>query len=625
MVKCLSTLMVLLTIYCRVYGQVNDIYIPRDIRSAYEQGTRSYDGNPGAHYFQNRADYKIKAEVDPVSHVLTGYEKITFYNNSPFNLKEIGLRFYQNIFVKGGNRGRTVNQSDLTDGVQLTSLTLNGRVVNLENNPPVIYESQTNTFFRMMAKSGTINTIEATWKLTFPHEKEERMGGIDETSFFISYWFPQVAVYDDIDGWDTFDYNNVAEMYNEYGNYDVTITVPQQFVVWAGGELQNPEEVLSEGCLTRYMTAKNGKRIVQIITKKDIRKKEVTQEGKQDWKFKASDVSDFAFGISDHYLWDAIKMDAGNNQSVFVQSAYLASSPYYGQVAEMSAYVISQLRDSVIRVPFPYPSMTVFYGNDGMEFPMIVNDEDQESEARTWFLTAHEISHTYLPFLVGINQRRYGWMDEGMTTVFGQDIHSRKTSLYDLRQMYLYMYPQIAGTQEDVPQIVNSSYLSNIIFQQHEYMRPSMAFWTLRDILGKETFMKCLGGFIERWAGKHPTPYDMFFTFNDISGENLNWFWQPWFLDFDYPDLGISSVDNSGSENRILLENKGGMPFPSNLEVRFTDGTSRNIFIDARVWQQNKMHIVSVAKNKNISGLVLHTEGYPDCDAGNNKYPPPRE
>ncbi len=603
------------------YGQENALYIPRDIQAAYDRGTRSYDGNPGGNYFQNRVDYRISADVDPVNHTLNGREMITFHNNSPVDLKAIGLRFYQDIFLKGGTRGRKVNPGDLTDGVSLTSLTINNVRVDLGKDADVIYESQTNSFYKIKAPAGSVNTIEATWSLTFPSHKEERMGGIDDSSFFIAYWFPQVAVFDDVDGWDTFDYNNVAEMYNEFGDFDVTIRVPEKFVVWATGELQNPDSVLSKTCLEKYRKARSGKKIIHIIANKDIRKDNVTRKGENAWNFRASNVSDFAFGISDHYLWDASMMKVDSAREVFVQSAYLASSTYYKPVAEMTRFVLSELSDSIYGTPFPYPSITVFNGDDGMEFPMIVNDEEEESEAGTWYLTAHEVSHTYLPFLVGINQRRYGWMDEGMTTMVGCEIHGKKTSLYDLRGMYLRVYPQIAGTQEDVPTIVNSSYLSDDIFQQHEYMRPSMAFWTLQDILGPEMFKKCLHGFVTRWAGKHPTPYDFFFTFNDISGENLNWYWQPWFLGFHYPDLAITKVDSSGGEYAVTLENKGGMPFPSSLEVRFSDSSTRMIPVDARVWAESNTHIIKLDKNKTISALVLHTEGYPDSDSENNHYP----
>ncbi len=601
--------------------QDSTLFIPRDILSAYDKGSRSYDGKPGEKYFQNRVDYVIDARFDPVSRKLDGHEEITFYNNSPNDLNAIGLRFYQNIFVRGGIRGRSVDPADLTDGVELKSVDIDGQNLDLSNEANIPYESQTNKFLRMKAEAGSVHKLTVTWSQILPGKKEERMGGIDESSFFVAYWFPQVAVYDDISGWDTFDYNNVAEMYNEFGDFDVTITVPENFVIWATGELQNPEEVLDPGCLDKYRDAYSGSKIVQIISRKNIRKQNVTMKGDNAWHFKALNVSDFAFGISDHYLWDASTLTLKNGNKVFVQSAYLPSSVNYRPVAMMTRYVIDQLSDSIIGKAFPYPSMTVFNGNDGMEFPMIVNDEEENNEGATWFLTAHEVTHTYLPFLVGINQRRYGWMDEGMTTMLGYEIHRKKTSMYNMELYYLLTYPQIAGTQEDVPQTVNSSYLTDVIFQQHEYMRPGMALWILQDILGEEMFRQCLLEFINRWSGKHPTPYDLFFTFNDVSGENLNWFWEPWLLKFDYPDLAIEGMEDVSSEYRIIIANKGGMPFPSSLEIKFGDGTTRNIPMDARIWADGNRHIVSISKNKKISGLVLHTEGYPDCVSRNNFYP----
>ncbi len=605
------------------YGQESDLYMPRDIRDAYDRGTRSYDGNPGQHYFQNSADYTITASIDPATRRLTGYEKIVYRNNSPYTLRELGLHLYQNIFIKGGNRGREVDPADLTDGVILNSLMINGKSLDPGDSSAILYESQTNRFYKMFSRPGSENTIEITWTLIFPVMKEERMGGIDSTSFFFAYWYPQVSVFDDISGWDIFDYNNVAEPYNDFGNFDVAISVPGDYAVWATGELQNPESVLGGNCMERYGKAKSSGEVVHIIGKKDLRKNNFTSKGRDPWKFKAADVSDFAFGISDHYLWDGYSKKLNNGKNVFVQSAYLASSVNYRDVAEMTGFVIRELSDTLIGRAFPYPSMTVFNGNDGMEFPMIVNDREENSKSATWFLTSHEVSHTYLPFLVGINQRRYGWMDEGMTTMLGCEIQKKKISQYDMQEMYLQTYPQIAGTQEDVPLIVNSVYLPDMIYQQHEYMRPSMALWTLRDVLGKEMFKKCLHGFVDRWAGKHPTPYDLFFTFNDISGENLDWFWQPWFLGFSYPDLAIMRIDSSGSENKIFLENRGGMPFPSTLEVKYGDGSTSSLPLDARVWAENNTYIITRPRNKKISALVLHTEGYPDTNAENNLYPSP--
>jgi len=603
------------------YPQADDFYIPRDIKAAYTRGSRSYDGNPGTEYFQNQVDYIIDASFDPITRKLEGSELIVFHNNSKRTLRNILIRNYMDVYKKGAIRGRSIDPFDVGNEVILHRMRINGEEIYFENSDDIMNNSETDIVLNCLTNSGDSSIIEISWSLFIPQRTHERFGAVDESSFFIAYWFPQIAVFDDINGWDTFAFNNLSEMYTEFGNYQVNLTLPQDFVVWATGELQNSEEVLEAEYYDKFMRSKESDTVIHIISADDLKNnRPITQKGSNTWIFKANQVSDFAFGTSDHFLWDASRLILDEEKNVHIHTAYLQSSEHFYEVPQITPWVIKTLSEEIVGYPFPFPSMTVFNGLDGMEFPMIVNDTEMEDRAGTYFITAHEVAHSYLPFLAGTNQKRHGWMDEGLTTLLGVEAHTLVEEDFNFREIYLEWYPFFAGTQEDIPSIVNSVYLPDIVFQQHEYVRSSLAFWTLKDILGDELFKSAMQEFIKRWAFKHPTPYDLFFTFNDHCGENLNWFFQSWFLSFEYPDLAISNVKLINNEWFIELKNIGGMPFPSKLQLEYSDNDTQVINIDARVWKDKRTHLIKIPGNKDIKDFVLITEGYPDCGRENNHF-----
>lgn len=607
-------------IYSLSYSQYDDIFIPRDILQAYEKQTRSWDGNPGEAYFRNQVDYEIDAEFNPETRVLEGNAIITFHNNSPEDLQYILLRNYPEVFQAGAVRGRPVEPEDTGLGTDLTYLKINGIKVDLDDPDSYLYSSLTNRVFRCLTPDNDSSRIEVKWTTTLPNVTHDRYGRIGPESFFIAYWFPQVAMYDDINGWDFFDWNNLSEMYNEYGNYDVKIKVPDNYIVLATGILQNPEEILAKKILNRYEKSKISEKPVEIITKKDLRKENrITRKQKTAWHYSAKNVNDFAFGVSKEHLWTASSLNI-NDKNVHIHTTRLPDSKNFREVPEITPWTVKQLSEDLPGIPFPYSSMTVFNGKSGMEFPMICNNREYESVEGTYFLTVHEVAHTYLPFMVGVNQKRHGWIDEGLITLMGVEIHSEKVNDFNFRDIYLRYYPSVAGTQRDVPPMVNSVFLPNVLFQEHEYMRPSLAFWTLRDILGKDLFKKCLQEFIKRWEAKHPTPYDLFFTFNDVSGENFNWFFQPWFIDFAWPDIAIEQATISGKYIEIKLNNQGGMPFPAELEIFYSEGENETYPVDARVWSESENYILKLVTNKTPVKCVLQTDNYPDTDAGNNEH-----
>ena len=607
----------LLYIFSNSFTQ--ELFIPRDIQKAYDAGTRSKDGKPGKHYFQNQVDYTIEAEFDPVTRILKGKESIIYNNNSKYNLRYLVIRLYQNIFKEGGIRGREVNPADEHKGVRITEITIKGKKCNFESEHCALRESQTNVILPFNCPSKSDAEIEIKWEFTMPAFPYDRFGGYNENTFFMGYWFPQISVFDDINGWDLFDYNSVAEFYNEYGNFDVKIKVPENQIVWATGSLQNAQEVLQKEYFDRFTKASNSNEIIKVISPEDrSNSAKITFPGTNTWHFKAENVNDFAFGTSSSYLWDASSSKTKTGKDILVQAAYSPEFETFDKVVEISKWSITELENSLPGREFPYPSMTSFNGIGGMEYPMIINDHDG-SLVETIFVTSHEIAHTYFPFLVGTNQRRHGWFDEGMITMMGMEVHFTRDSTMNLRKTYNEFYPTVAGSQQDIPQTVNSIMIPESIYQLHEYVRPSLAFWTLRDIMGAELFNKCLLEFISRWEGKHPTPWDFFYTVNNVSGEDYSWFFEPWFNKNAYPDLSVSSAKFEDEILEINIENTGGMPFPARVLIQYKDGSHDVKILDGTQWRKSKVHTITFKTAKKPLNVRLDTSGYPDSEESNNQ------
>ncbi|NWF91003.1 MAG: M1 family peptidase, partial [Ignavibacteriaceae bacterium] len=377
-----------------------DEFIPLNIKAAFEKGTRSIDGKPGKNYWQNSADYEIKIKLDPYKKWIVGSEKVKYYNNSPDSLAELVFRLYQNFYRKNSARNFQISTESITNGVEIEHFELNGELLNLRKESIAEF-SNTNLIIKLGKKIAPKSTVTLliNWNHEIPGGTPIRTGMYDSSTFFIAYWYPQISVYDDIDGWDKIDFNGEQEMYNDFNNYDVQIEVPNKFGIWATGVLQNPDEVLHPKIIDRFYAAHKSEEVVHIITKEDYQNGNVfsSKEETNTWMFKAENVSDFAFGCSDHFLWDAVnfKPDYNSNRNVFISAAYNPHSPDFHKVAQVAKEALLYFTTDLPGVPYPYPSFTAFNGGGGMEFPMIINDESNTTEAGTIGLTSHEAAHTY--------------------------------------------------------------------------------------------------------------------------------------------------------------------------------------------------------------------------------------
>lgn len=606
------------------FAQKSTLPIPLNIQRAIEKGTRTLEGKPGSNYWQNSADYKIKAELEPKTRTITGTEEITYYNNSPDTLKQIVIKILMDIYRRGNTRDFEIDTRALTDGMKSNGIFVEGKEYKTDGTISKLRREGTNFFIELekpiVPKSKA--EIKCDWNFIIPNTSQIRMGAYDSTTFFIAYWFPQVAVYDDIDGWDVVNYTGQVETYNDFSNHEIELTVPKNFLVWATGGLQNPEEVFAKEILERYKKAYSSDTVIKIVEEMDYQKGLTTADKeKLVYKFKASNVMDFAFATSDHYLWDgsSLIVDKISGRRTFIDAAYNKSSKDFYTVAEVARKAIESFSTHIPGVSFPYPEMTVFNGVGGMEFPMMVNDSSVPELQGTVHLTSHEISHTYFPFFMGINERKYAWMDEGWATMLPFDFQTANAPGYDPRKRNALSYNDFAGNEQDIPPMVLSYELRGASYRTASYRRPGAAYEFLRQILGDDLFKRCLHNYMNLWSGKHPIPYDFFFTFNETAGQNLNWFFKPWFFETKYPDLSLTAIH---TKERISLSvsNKGGLPLPVKIKFYYEDGTSEIVYDkNADEWRDGKVGILTIIKPKaKVKKIELGNTQIPDANLNDN-------
>ena len=602
-----------------------DLPMPHDVRGSYERGNRSFDGTPGANYWQNRADYDIRINVLMNEHRISGEEAISYQNNSPDTLRSLVLKLYLNMNRKGARRMAEIGEEALTDGMSLTSLSVNGIVIDL--NPAarqaVLDGPVLNLVLPKSLAPGAAARLEASWTTAIPKAEGEswenpRMGWFDRDAMFLAYFYPRIAVYDDVSGWDDRQYDGVHEFYHDYGTFDLSVTLPSGYGVWSTGTLQNPGDVLPPLILSRLEAALRSDTTVHIVSQTDLASKVYGSVGERTWRFRADNVSDVACGIGT-YLWDALGTEVADGRRVLVQSVYHPAAATFTTVAQEQAEALRTLSGSFPGVPYEYPLLTVFHGLGGMEFPMILNDGEFESRIAHVFVHAHETAHSWMPFMVGINETSWGWMEEGMAYFLPIDVQVKQSG-YDHRIRAAQGYASFSGRIEDYPLMVPSSASPFNEWQMLDYYKACVAFDMLRRTLGEDRFTAALRDFITSWQGKHPLPWDFFNTFNRVSGTDLSWFWLPWFFEQGRPDLALESVNQEGATVRLDVRRKGSMPVPIDATLQLENGESIEINENASVWKDGDRHALSTTINGKVTAVTLGNKYIPDADQANNTW-----
>ena len=604
--------------------------VARNYQSAFEKNTRSADGKPGVNYWQNKASYNINVIFTPATRIISGSEEIVYTNNSPDTLNQIWFKLYPNLYQKGAIRDMAVSENDLTDGVHIEKILVNGKETTNSAWKNFYYPADSiktknpgtnmNLKIEPLAPKQSIH-FTITYSYILNRGSHIRTGMIDDSSAFVAYFFPRIAVYDDIDGWNQIPYTGNEEFYNDFCSFDVNITVPKNYIVCATGNLLNANEVYNAQIVQRIGEAEKNDAVTKVIDTTDLSTGNITaQNNINTWKFKADSVTDFVFATSNHYVWYASSLivDPATQRRTRVDAVFNPEHKDYFNVINHARKTVELMSYTFPAWPFPYPHETVFDGLDQMEYPMMVNDNPLEDNADEIELTDHEIFHTMFPFYMGVNETKYGWMDEGWATIGEWLLSPMIDSTIAPDDYGMDAYNLNANYDFDIPITTLSTQQHGESYFLNSYPKPAMGYLYIKDMLGDELFTKALHYYIEQWHGKHPMPLDFFNCMNAGSGKNLNWFWKKWFYDSGVPDLAITGVKQSGKKVIVTIQMKGSKPVPVHLTVYYKDNTTEALHQSIAVWENSTVTSLNFTSNKSIEKIVLGDVHDADADADNN-------
>jgi hypothetical protein len=601
------------------------LYMPRDVKAAFRKGTRSPDGRPGPAYWQNHGHYTIAITALPPDRTIRGNEQITYFNNSPDTLRNPVIKLFLNIHKPGAPRAGGASADYLTSGVHIDTVIVNGQPTPW----PGVENAFTNFRLRLPTPLLPHDSVRVAFRWHFDISKESgREGMIDSTTWYLAYFYPRVAVFDDYNGWDTMNFTDMQEFYSDFNDYDVSITVPRNYVVWGTGTLLNPGDLLQPTQLARYNQSMTSDSTIHIATLGEMNANRVTtQSPTNTWRFRAVNIPDMAFNMSNHYVWDggSVVVDDATHRRASVQAAYNDTAADFRHMVQFGRHGLDWLSHNWPGVPYPYEKSTIVEGFAGMEYPMMVNDESYADTVFSRFVAEHEIAHTYMPFYMGINETRYAMMDEGWATTFEYLIGTvdlgkeRATSAF--QQFRVNGWATDPSPNEDLPIITPADGLSGSSYGDNAYGKPALGYLAVKDLLGDAAFGTALHAYMDRWHGKHPIPWDFFNTFNDATGRNLNWFWNAWYFTNNYIDLAVNSVTKAGDGYTVVIDNIGGMPAPVDLLATYTDGTSETVHETPSIWAADlKRATVSIATSKTLKALTLNGGIWMDADTSNNSW-----
>lgn len=615
--------------------------IPEAYLSAIENGTRSEDGTPGENYWQNESSYILGATLDPDNHTVHGEAHITYTNNSPDELNVIVVELAQNLHKEGTPKKET---TEITGGKELTEIFVNG--VPMEETNMYARWTQNSTgyiidgtrlylFPEENVGSGSSIDLEFEWSFEVPREGASgRMGRSRDNLYYIAYWYPKVAVYDDVYGWMDDPFVGNAEFYHGFADYDVTITAPREWIVMSTGEFLNPEETLSETTLERYNEAADSDEIMVIADFDELQDATLNNgETELTWKFTAENVRDVAFSATLESRWDAARTPVGdldeNGETDYarINTFYRETAPLWTEQAEYAQHSIMFLSDYT-DVPYPWPHMTSVEGADiiggGMEFPMmtIIGDYNNAGAEELYSVTAHELAHMWFPMILSTNERRYTWIDEGYTTFHTNEanIDYYGSDRFDNNDVFG-GYLQIAGTDLEGEMMRWSDFhYPGPAYGIASYPKPGSVLIALRGLLGEEVFMEAHHELMQRWKYKHPYPWDIFSTFEDVSGEDLSWFWRSWYYETWVLDQSISEVSGQGDDTIITIEDIGNVPMPVYLEIDHEDGSTTEEYVEVDHWLNgHRTREITISTDSPVIRVEIDAENrFPDANRNNN-------
>jgi hypothetical protein len=601
---------------------------------------RTAGGAPGAKYWQNRADYTINVMLDTIKHSVSGSVLITYTNNSPDDLAFLWLQVDQNIYRRNSRSqaaspvggGRFANKS-FTEGDVLRSVA----VVEKGKTTPadfIVNDTRMQIKLSNALKAGASIQLKIDYTFDIPEYGTDRMARLNTKNgwiYEIAQWYPRMEVYDDVSGWNTIPYIGAGEFYLEYGNIDYTITAPSNLIVVGSGELMNPTEVLTPAQISRLTQAKASDKTVSIRSAAEINDpKTHLQKSMLTWHFKCTQTRDVAWAASKAFIWDAARINLPSGKKILAQSVYPVESNDDSGWKRSTEFVKGAIElYSKQWFEFTYPTATNVAGLvSGMEYPGIVFCGYRAQKGSLWGVTNHEFGHNWFPMIVGSNERKYPWMDEGFNT-FINDVDTKvfnNAEFYkkdDAQRTAKFYFSPKADPIMTVPDVTQGAFLGAAA-----YGKPAMGLHLLRKyILGQDRFDFAFRTYINRWAFKHPTPWDFFHTMENAGGEDLAWFWRGWFFNNYKLDQSVKEVhylmnDVSKGAN-ITIENLEQMALPVVIAIQQQNGKTDTITLPVEIWQRGSswtFHYPSTTALKSIVIDPLHE--FPDFNPDNNKWSP---
>lgn len=605
---------------------------------------RAATGEPGSKYWQNKASYQIAASLDDVKEQITGSVTITYTNNSPHTLPFLWLQLDQNLF-DDSSRGRAkIPATGRSRYGDLNSIFKGGFNIkdiqilsSVKQTQITVKKVITDTRMQIILPAPLLHDATIKFKINYafsiPKYGSDRTGILDAANgkiFAIAQWYPRMCVFDDINGWNTLPYLGAGEFYLEYGDYDFTITAPANHIVVASGDLQNPAEVLTAEQLRRLNQAKQSDKTV-MIRKADEVNNPASRPVKESltWHFKISNSRDVAWASSKSFIWDAAKINLPDGRKGLAMSVYPEEAMGDSAWGRSTEYIKASIENYSKRwFEYPYNTAANVASNiGGMEYPGIVFCGSKSTGRSLFGVTDHEFGHTWFPMIVGSNERKYGWMDEGFNTFINslsvEDFNhgEYKNATVNNEPLYKFMFGQKSEGIMNTPDAMKEQNIGNAL-----YFKPGYALGLLRNqILGSERFDYAFQTYIKRWAFKHPTPWDFFRTIENVAGEDLGWFWKGMFLEnykLDQAVNGVSYIDDDPAQGgRITIENLGQMAMPVIVAYETISGKKDTVKVPVEVWQNNTTWIVKTNTNEKITSVAIDPEKvYPDINFANNQW-----
>lgn len=616
-----------------------EVTAPPAFRRAVTAGTRTEDGRPGPNYWIQEAEYVLHARVHPDVPRLEGSAQITYHNNSPDELGELHLELVQNIHREDALRNEFV---PVTGGVELARVAIDGLTLpgpgdgGSERARYEVTGTDLAIYLPNPVAPGESVSIDVEWSFVIPQKGAgARMGHQGGNLVFAGYWYPVMAVYDDVEGWNIEQFTGTAEFYADFADYELTVEAPEDWIVWATGELQNPQEVLQPEILERMRRAHESDEPMRVVGPEDFGNVTArTSGGFLTWRFTADKVRDVAFSLTRESIWEAARTPVGDRDGdgvtdyTQINTFYRESAPFWARVTEYQQHAISFLSEFT-GFPYRWPHMTAVEGGGiiggGMEYPMmtLIGDYNQYGPDALYYVTAHELAHMWIPMVVNTNERRFSWIDEGFTT-FNEN--SARNDFLPGEDHFLSdqrTYAAIAAQEMEGEMMRPSAYhATSMAFGIASYAKPATVLAALREVLGEDVFNRAYRTFVADWAYRHPYPWDLFNTFERVSGRDLDWFWRTWYYETWTLDQAIADVRVDGNTTTIHIRDEGLAPMPVLLEIELEDGDVLRRDIPVDTWLRGRRNATLTLDTPSpvVRVSIDPDNVFPDVDLSDNDW-----